>query len=154
MTSSPCAEPKDAIGAQGERRRRLPAQPRGLGRPRPPLSLTKGDQSRLVVVNTGRHGDNADPSFASSQDLDAIEAELSEAGVNHEVRQFTTPISAAEAIIQTAAEVDADLVVIGLRRRSPVGKVITGSTAQAVLMDARCPVLSVKPGQQPLPLQP
>jgi len=118
------------------------------------LSLAKRDGSRLIVVNTGRHGDNADPSFASSQDLDAIEAELTEAGVDHEVRQVTTPISAAEAIIQTAAEVDADLVVIGLRRRRPVGKLITGSTAQAVLLDASCPVLSVKPGQQPLPLLP
>jgi nucleotide-binding universal stress UspA family protein len=116
------------------------------------LSLAKRDDGRLYVVNTGRNGDNSDPSFASSQDLDAIEAELTEAGVDHEVRQVTTPISAAEAIIETAAEVDAHLVVIGLRRRSPVGKVITGSTAQAVLMDASCPVLSVKPGQQHLDL--
>jgi nucleotide-binding universal stress UspA family protein len=111
------------------------------------LSLARRNDGRLVVVNTGRDGDNADPSFATSQDIDAIEAELTEAGVDHEVRQLSTPVSAAEAIIDTAADVDADLVVIGLRRRSPVGKVITGSTAQAVLLDAGCPVLAVKPGQ-------
>jgi nucleotide-binding universal stress UspA family protein len=116
------------------------------------LSLARRDGSRLIVVNTGRNGDNSDPSFASAQDLDAIEAELVDAGVDHEVRQPATQASAAEAIIETASEVAADLIVIGLRRRSPVGKVITGSTAQAVLLDASCPVLAVKAGQRVLAL--
>jgi nucleotide-binding universal stress UspA family protein len=116
------------------------------------LSLARRGGSRLVVVNTGRHGDNSHPSFASGQDLDAIVAELTDAGVDHDVRQPATRISAAEAIIETASDVAADLIVIGLRRRSPVGKVITGSTAQAVLLDASCPVLAVKPGQQALAL--
>lgn len=100
--------------------------------------------ARLVVVNTGHHGDYHHPSFASPQDLDAIDTELTEAGVEHEVLQPTDGRPSAEAILGTAITHDADLIVIGLRRRSPVGKLITGSTAQHVLLDAPCPVLTVK----------
>jgi len=50
----------------------------------------------------------------------------------------------AEDIIAVAQEVSADFIVIGLRRRSPVGKLILGSNAQRILLEAPCPVLAVK----------
>ena len=77
--------------------------------------------------------------------MDAIDAELTKAGIEHEVSQPTDGRSAAEAILGVAVRSAADLIVIGLRRRSPVGKLITGSTAQHVLLDAPCAVLAVKP---------
>lgn len=52
--------------------------------------------------------------------------------------------SAAAAILTVAREHRADLIVIGVRRRSRVGKLILGSTAQSVLLQADCPVLSLK----------
>ena len=51
---------------------------------------------------------------------------------------------ASEEIVRAADEARADLIVIGLRHRSPVGKLLMGSTAQSVLLDAECPVLAVK----------
>ena len=98
----------------------------------------------LVVVNTGRNGDYSHPNFATSQDMDAISAELDDVGVEHQVLQPTDGKPAAEAILAAAATHSADLIIIGLRPRTPVGKLITGSTAQQILLDAPCPVLTVK----------
>jgi nucleotide-binding universal stress UspA family protein len=104
---------------------------------------------RMVVVNTGRNGDYSHPNFATAQDLDALEQELARAGIDHEVRQPTNGQPAAHEILGAALETDADLIVIGIRRRSPVGKLIAGSTAQHVLLDAACPVLAVKAAPTP-----
>ena len=98
----------------------------------------------LVVVNTGEAGNYAKPSFAKAEDLEAIDKELTEAGLPHEVLQPTSGLAAAEEILRVVAERDTDLLVIGLRRRSPVGKLFMGSTAQQVLLDAPCAVLAVK----------
>jgi nucleotide-binding universal stress UspA family protein len=51
----------------------------------------------------------------------------------------------AEEVVRVAGAVDASVIVIGLRRRSPVGKLLTGSTAQRILLDADRPVLAVEP---------
>lgn len=99
----------------------------------------------LTVVNTGRSGDYSDPVFATSQDLDALDAQLVAAGIPHEILQPTDGVPAADSILAAAERGKADLIVIGIRRRSPVGKLITGSTAQAVLLGADCPVVAVKP---------
>ena len=51
----------------------------------------------------------------------------------------------SDAVVQVAQRRDARLVVLGLRQRTPVGKMVFGSTAQRILLDATCPVLAVKP---------
>lgn len=47
----------------------------------------------------------------------------------------------AESIIETADELDADMVVLAARKRTPTGKVIFGSVTQAVILGTNRPVL-------------
>jgi nucleotide-binding universal stress UspA family protein len=49
-----------------------------------------------------------------------------------------------EKIIEIADEVGAELLVIGARRRSPMGKALLGSAAQTIILGANVPVLVVK----------
>ncbi|MFE7223985.1 universal stress protein [Nocardioides sp. NPDC057577] len=51
----------------------------------------------------------------------------------------------SDTVVQVAQRLDARLIVLGLRARTPVGKLVFGSTAQRILLDATCPVLAVKP---------
>lgn len=102
--------------------------------------------ARLVVVNSWRGGRDfdAEEAVGSESDLDEVRAQLGAAGVEGEVRQLVRGMDVAEDLVAVAQETAADLIVIGLRRRTPVGKLILGSNAQRILLDAPCPVLSVK----------
>jgi nucleotide-binding universal stress UspA family protein len=104
---------------------------------------------RLVVVNSHRGGREFEDSDAieSESQLEEVRSELRAAGVEHEVRQLVRGLDPADDLVNVANEVQADIIVIGLRRRSPVGKLILGSNAQRVLLDAPCPVLAVKAGE-------
>jgi nucleotide-binding universal stress UspA family protein len=61
-----------------------------------------------------------------------------------QVEQHAPKGAAADALISVAQDSGAELIVIGLRRRTPVGKLILGSQAQSILLQADCPVLAVK----------
>jgi nucleotide-binding universal stress UspA family protein len=102
----------------------------------------------LVVVNSHRGGRDfdSDESTRTEADMSALEAKLRSSGVPFEVRQLVRGFEPAEDLISIAESSEADLIVIGLRRRSPVGKLILGSNAQRILLDAPCPVLAVKVG--------
>jgi len=102
--------------------------------------------TRLVVINSSRGGHEMGPAEAlrHARDLDEVRAELERDGIDHEVRQLVRGLEPADDLIAVAEEVAADFIVIGLRRRTAVGKLILGSNAQRVLLEATCPVLAVK----------
>jgi nucleotide-binding universal stress UspA family protein len=109
------------------------AKPEGRAALQRALSEAKLRGAALVVVDT-----------SSAVETGDLAAELAASGVGYEIRIPADANDAAEELIRTAETTDADFIVIGLRRRSPVGKLLLGSNAQRVLLDAACPVLAVK----------
>jgi nucleotide-binding universal stress UspA family protein len=108
------------------------------------MSEARSRGARLVVVNTSRGDALVDERYVDDEQLAGLRAKLADSGVDHEVVHTMRGRDASEEILAVAEERRAQLVVIGLRRRSPVGKLLLGSTAQRVLLDAPCPVLAVK----------
>jgi nucleotide-binding universal stress UspA family protein len=103
-------------------------------------------RATLIVVNSNKGGAGlpADEALLYERELDDVRARLEAVGVDHEVRQLVRGNEPATDIVAVAEEQGADFIVIGLRKRSPVGKLILGSIAQQVLLDASCPVMAVK----------
>ncbi len=95
--------------------------------------------NHLIVVVSRPRG-----SADMSEQVVQLRQRLVTDGIDHEIRTQSRESDPADDLIRVAEEVAADLIVIGLRRRTPVGKLILGSSAQRVLLDATCPVLAVK----------
>ena len=88
--------------------------------------------AELLVVNSGRSGDYIDQQMISGE-IDHLERRVSTEGIRHRVLQD----SEARKVV--------DPLVIGMRKRTAVGKLLPGSTAQQLLLEAPCRVLAVKP---------
>jgi nucleotide-binding universal stress UspA family protein len=101
-------------------------------------------QTGLVVVNSSQGHALVDPRFAVPEQVAELEQRLASEGVDVTVVQSATGREAADEILAAADDHDAELVVIGVRHRTAVGKLLLGSTAQKVVLEARTPVLAVK----------
>ncbi|HEX6358325.1 universal stress protein [Actinophytocola sp.] len=100
----------------------------------------------LVVLNSPRGGAPVSSDVAAPDVVARLEATTKEAGVSLTVRQDAHAGDLAEEVVRVADELRASVIVIGIRRRSAVGKLLLGSSAQRILLDANRPVLAVKPG--------
>lgn len=98
----------------------------------------------ILLLNTSRGDTYIDARYANADELAAAEAKLRTQGVEVTIQQALSEGDVAGELLKAAAADDVALIVLGLRRRSPVGKLILGSTAQRVLLESPVPVLAVK----------
>lgn len=99
----------------------------------------------LVVINGTKGETYIDPRFAQPAQVEALDAALKDSGVSYSWQQEVGD-DPVEAVLTAIEEAKASLLVIGMRRRSPAGKLFMGSRAQQLLLHASCPVLAVKAG--------
>ena len=71
--------------------------------------------------------------------VEGVASSLEDAGANVQIHDVTG--EPAVGIVEISEEYDVDAIVIGTRRRSPVGKVLFGSVAQSVILDSHKPVI-------------
>ena len=98
----------------------------------------------LLVINATTGESYVDARFAGAGEVHDVSAQLRDSGVDFELRQPVGVDPAAE-LLTAMDSPDAELLVIGIRHRSPVGKLLLGSVSQRLLRECLKPVLAVKP---------
>jgi len=85
------------------------------------------------------------------EDIEAAESKLDHLKLTFkfdkipcETHASVTYLTPGEDLIQYAKDNDVDFIFVGVRKRSKVGKLVFGSTAQYVILEAPCPVVTVK----------
>ena len=102
--------------------------------------------AKLLVVSSSEGGKGEKPEEISKikNDLDRIQKDISEDGIACEVEQLARGLTPGEDIVLFAEENDIEQIYVGIRKKSRTSKLILGSTAQFIILKAKCPVTSVK----------
>lgn len=103
-------------------------------------------KTSLVVVHSlyGAGKDEDEDVIQSDRDLNALEEVLSGEDIPFSIHNYVRGNEPAQDVIQAAKEFDGERIVIALRQRTSAGKFLLGSNAHNILMDAPCPVLTVR----------
>jgi nucleotide-binding universal stress UspA family protein len=102
--------------------------------------------AKLMVVSSseGGKGEKIEEINKLKNDLDRIQKEISDEGIECEVEQLARGLTPGEDIVLYADEYDIDQIYVGIRKKSRTSKLILGSTAQFIILKATCPVTSAK----------
>ena len=78
------------------------------------------------------------------QDMDEVRSSVEKEGCICETHLLIRNLEPGPHLVKFAEEHAIDEIIIGVKMRSKVGKLLMGSTAQHVILEASCPVVSVK----------
>ena len=95
-------------------------------------SLTKGTENEREDIEQAERG------------LEYAKGLFVEKNIACNTHLLIRGLSPGEDIVEFAKEKNVDEIIVGVKRRSKVGKILLGSTAQYVILKAHCPVVSVK----------
>ena len=103
-------------------------------------------EAKLVVLSSseGGAGEKLEDITRIKSDLESIQEDLSKAGIECEVEQLARGLTPGEDIVLFAEENEIDQIYVGIRKKSRTSKLILGSTAQFIILKAKCPVTSAK----------
>jgi nucleotide-binding universal stress UspA family protein len=111
------------------------------------IAEAKLRNTNLLVINATTGEALSDPRFAQAAEVHDVEEHLNACGVEFELNQ-PVGVDPADELLKAMEKNDAELLVVGIRQRNPVGKLLLGSVARQVLLECPKPVLAVKPTEQ------
>jgi len=98
-----------------------------------------------IVTSLVKAGDRElDQITASEKGLEQAHTLFEQEGVRCDTHLLIRGLTSGEDLVQFAKENDIDEIIVGVKRRSKVGKLLMGSTAQYVILKSPCPVVSIK----------
>lgn len=103
-------------------------------------------KEKLIFVHSLFGGERTEQKEidAGEELLRWAEETAKKSGVECEARLLVRGKEAAEDIVEFADEIKASMIIIGVRKRRPAGKVLFGSVAQDVILNATQPVVCIK----------
>ena len=121
------------------------------------LSIIHAKAFNAAVTIFVSMDDNINESFSNKQaerfwvdfkeaeaELEKVKEKLKKAGISCVTQLSTTGLDPGTDIIDFAKKIAADEIIIGIEKKSKVDKFIFGSTAQKVILESKCPVLTVR----------
>ena len=102
--------------------------------------------AELAVISSseGGQGEKLEDINKIKHDLASIQEDISKDGIECEVEQLARGLTPGEDIVLFAEENEIDQIYVGIHKKSRTSKLILGSTAQIIILKAKCPVTSVK----------
>ena len=110
------------------------------------LDHAKAFKAKIYVVTSQVGGPDVSRNeiVNAERELGSIEEQIRKDNIEFETKLLVRGLDPGEDLVQFAKEKEIDEIVIGIKRRSKVGKFLFGSTAQYVILKANCPVVTVK----------
>ena len=108
------------------------------------IEIATRRQERLVVVNASPGGKEDETVLVDGYEGERVEERLAQLPIPAEFMQCVRGRSTLDEIEALVTELNVSVLVIGLRKRTAVGKLLLGSMAQEILMTIPCPILAVK----------
>ena len=105
-----------------------------------------GTDSEIFVVTSmvGGSGEKITDIEKVENDLEYAKSYFEEIGLSCQTTQLVRGMAPGEDIVQFANEKEIDVIVLAIEKTSRVGKFVFGSTAQYVILEASCPVVTIK----------
>jgi nucleotide-binding universal stress UspA family protein len=103
-----------------------------------------GAEVSVIRSMEGGGREDAEAIRTAQKDLAYAQERFDREGVTCETHMLVRGLSPGEDIVKFAEDNGADEIIVGVRRRSRVGKALFGSVSQYVILEAPCPVVSIK----------